>query len=116
MIYAVCFKDNHPGKQTHEREAVSMSYFQVKAFFQCLDRVGLEDCSVIMQTSSDGQEAVFALLSMPSTEQPMPWWMSFLSALQLSLAASYIFVQASSSDCKIEPQHQHAFITFSLEI
>lgn len=92
MIYAVCFKDSHPGKQTYEREAVSMSYFQVKAFSQFLDTMGLEDCSVIMQTPSSGQEAVFALLSMPSTKQPVPWQMSFLSALQLSLAASYIFL------------------------
>lgn len=73
MIYAVCFKDSHPGKQTHEREAVSMPYFQVKAFSQFLDTMCLEDCSVIMQTPSSGQEAVFALLSMPSTKQPVPW-------------------------------------------
>ena len=44
MIYAVCFKDNHTGKETHEKEAMSVSRFPVKAFFQSL---GLEDYSAI---------------------------------------------------------------------
>lgn len=57
MIYAVCFKDNHAGKQTQEKEVVSVSHFPVKTFFQS---VGLEDYSAITKPTVVGRRP-FAL-------------------------------------------------------
>jgi len=60
MIYAVCFKDNHIGKQTHEKEAVSESCFPVKAFFQSL---GLDDCSAVTKPTVVGRRPFFFAFS-----------------------------------------------------
>lgn len=78
MIKAICFRDNHTGKQTHEKEATSVSHFSVKAVVSVF-AFGRFFCD--HETYRGGQEAIFASLSVPSNKQPVHWLVKFLSIL-----------------------------------
>lgn len=80
MMQAVHFKDNHTGKQTHEKEATSVFCFQIKVFVSVFG-FGVLLCN--HKTHRGGQEAIFALLSVPRHKQPVPWLVRFLLVLQL---------------------------------
>lgn len=78
MINAVCFKDNDTRKQTHEKEATSVSHFTIKAVVSGFGFGGLL-CD--HETHRCGQQAIFTLLSVPSNKQPVPWMVRFLLVL-----------------------------------
>lgn len=88
MIKAVCFKDNHTGKQTHEKEATSVSHFPVKAFVSVF---GFGELLCDHETHRGGKEAIFTLLSVPSNKQPVHWLVRFLLFLQLPFSTYALY-------------------------
>lgn len=87
MIYAVCFKDNHAGKQTQEKRSCECVSLSSKSIFSVCG-FGWLLCD--HETHSGGQEAICASLSVPGSKQPAPWLRRFLLVLQLTLPSSYV--------------------------
>lgn len=99
MIYAVCFKDNHTAKQTHEKEAVSVSRFPVAAFCQPLR---LEGYSVIVKPTVMGRRTFLLFFQCPvPNSQCLGWW-DFSWFCSLPFLLLMLCTQASFLDCKIE--------------